>query len=502
MDHPKLITLKARLGEIQDYSHALAVLNWDQSTYMPEGGEDARAAAMSTLSRRAHELSTDEGLGALLADLADAAAQAPADDADAALVRVAQRDFDRALRIPAALVAEFTEHTAKAYGAWTRARPASDFAPVLPMLEKTVELSRMLAECYAPYEHIADPLIDEYDYGMKASTVAAVFADLRRELVPLVQAIGERPQIDSSILHRRYPKEAQLAFGLKMGQDFGYDTTRGRQDLTHHPFMTSFGVGDVRITTRIDEHNLTDGLWSTLHEVGHALYEQGISPAFARSPLASGTSAGVHESQSRMWENIVGRSRPVWQHYFPQAQAAFPDALGDVTAEDFYRAMNRVQPSLIRVDADEVTYNLHVMIRFDLELALLEGSLAVRDLPDAWNARYSSDLGVTPSNDAEGCLQDVHWFGGTVGGAFQGYTLGNIMSAMFYEAALRAQPGIPDALARGEFDGLRGWLTEHIYRHGSAYTAPELVERVTGGGLDVKPLMRYLRAKFTDLYAL
>lgn len=457
---------------------------------------------MATLGRLAQEQFTDETIGHLLADLATDAAQASPDDDDAALVRLTQREYDRAVKVPPALVFDLIQHTSNTYDLWTRARPANDFAGIAAALEKTVELSRKMAECFAPYDHIADPLIDMADYGMKAESVRAVFADLRRNLVPLVRATAEQPLVDDSILRRHYPTQAQLDFGLSVIRDYGYDLARGRQDLTHHPFMTSFSIGDVRITTRIDEHNIGDGLFSTLHEAGHAMYEQGINRAYEGLPLAGGTSAGVHESQSRTWENIVGRSQNFWSHYYPALVAAFPEQLGDVPLDTFYRAINRVTPSLIRVDADEVTYNLHVMIRFDLELALLEGSLAVRDLPDAWNARYESDLGVTPPDDRDGCLQDVHWFGGIVGGAFQGYTLGNLMSAMFYEKALEAQPNIPEQIGQGEFAPLRGWLTENIYQYGSKYTAPELLQRVTGSQLDTQPLMRYLQTKFGALYGL
>jgi carboxypeptidase Taq len=266
--------------------------------------------------------------------------------------------------------------------------------------------------------------------------------------------------------------------------------------------MTKFSLGDVRITTRFREDDFSDGFFSTVHEAGHALYEQGIEPAYEATPLAGGTSAGVHESQSRLWENVVGRSRGFWEYFYPQLQVVFPEQLGRVTLETFYRAINKVQRSLIRADADEVTYNLHIIIRFDLELDLLEGRLAVKDLPEAWHARYQADLGVRAADDRDGVLQDVHWFGGLVGGAFQGYTLGNVLSAQFFAEALKAEPGIPADITRGEFDRLHGWLKANIYRPGSKYTAPELVQRVTGGGLSVAPYLRYLRAKYGELYDL
>ena len=290
--------------------------------------------------------------------------------------------------------------------------------------------------------------------------------------------------------------------GERIIRQFGYDFERGRQDKTHHPFMTKFSLGDVRITTRVKENELGDALFSTMHEAGHAMYEQGIRMDYEGTPLASGTSAGVHESQSRLWENIVGRSRPFWEYWYPQVQATFPEQLGAVTLDTFYRAINKVQRSLIRTDADEVTYNLHVMLRFDLELEMLEGTLEARDLPQAWHERYQSDLGIDPPDDRDGVLQDVHWFGGIVGGVFQGYTLGNIISAQLFEAATQAHPGIHDEIAQGQFGTLHGWFKEQVYQHGRKFTAPELIERVTGGPLRIEPYMRYLRTKYGELYSI
>ncbi len=494
--------LRARLLEIDDLSRAAAVLEWDQATYMPAGGAAGRGRQMATLLRLAHEKFTDAAVGRLLDKLEPYAAGLPYDSDEASLVRLTRRLYDKRTRIPADFVSKMNEHGAESYQVWTQARPANDFARVQPYLEKTLDFSRQLADFFPGYDHIADPLIDFADYGMKAADVRAIFADLRAQLVPIVQAITSRPPADDACLKQTYPEAQQLAFGQAVIKVLGYDFQRGRQDKTPHPFMTSFGVGDVRITTRVKLNDLSDALFSTIHESGHALYEQGLSPDLEGTPLADGTSAGVHESQSRLWENVVGRSRGFWQHFYPQLQAAFPAQLVGVDLETFYRAINKVSPSLIRTDADEVTYNLHVMIRFDLELALLEGRLAVRDLPEAWHARYHSDLGVRAPDDRDGVLQDVHWYGGRIGGSFQGYTLGNIMSAQFYEAALRAQPDIPAQIAQGKFDALRGWLTEHIYRHGSKFTAGELLERATGRPLTIEPYLRYLRSKYGELYPL
>ena len=498
----KLQELKVRLAEINDLNGAIALLNWDQATYMPPGGAAARGRQMSTISKLAHTKLTDAAVGKLLDDLQAYADSLPYDSDDAGLIRVTRHDYEKATKIPPQLLADFYSHSAAAYQVWTVARPQNDFAAVRPLLEKSVDLSRQIAECFPGYEHIADPLIDFSDQGMRANTVQTLFAKLRDQLVPLAEAITAQDPIDDSCLRQHYPETPQFDFGIAAIKDYGYDFDRGRQDKTHHPFMTKFSLGDVRITTRANENNLSEALFSTLHEAGHALYEQGINMDFEGSPLAEGTSAGVHESQSRLWENMVGRSLNFWQHYYPKLQAAFPQQLATVPLTTFYKAINKVQRSLIRTDADEVTYNLHVMIRFDLELALLEGSLAVKDLPEAWHARYQSDLGRRAPNDIDGVLQDVHWYGGFVGGAFQGYTLGNIMSALFYDQAVKAHPEIPTEIAAGQFGTLHTWLRENIYRYGRKFTANELIERTTGSPLTIEPYMNYLRSKFGSIYNL
>jgi carboxypeptidase Taq len=498
----KLKTLKQRLLESADLEFASALLGWDQTTFMPPGGAEARGRQMALLSEMSLEKAVDPEIGHLLDELDPYGESLPYDDDDAALIRAARRQYEKNIRIPPELYGELVQHTARSYQLWTKARPENDFKRMQPELERTLDLSRQIADCFPGYEHIADPLIDLFDYGMKASDIRRIFAELRQKLVPIVQAISAQEPADDSILHQEYSGEQQLAFSRQIAGELGYDFERGRLDLTHHPFMTKFSLGDVRITTRVDEHDLSNCLFSVMHESGHAMYEQGINRAYEGTPLGIGTSSGVHESQSRTWENLVGRSRPFWEHYYPQLQQAFPNALAGVDLDVFYQAINKVQRSLIRTEADEVTYNLHPMIRFDLELQLLDGSLEVRDLPEAWNARYTSDLGLTPPDDRDGVLQDVHWYGGPIGGVFQGYTLGNILGAMFFEKALKAHPEIPDEIRQGQFNTLRTWLTQNIYQYGSKYTPPELVERVTGGGLSVDPLVNYLTQKYSELYTL
>lgn len=469
---------------------------------MPPQGAAARGRQLATLRQIAHEKFTDGTIARLLDELAAYAADLPYDSTTASVLRVARRSCDRASKIPSDFTARFSQLRSETYQVWAKARSENNFALVQPYLERMVDHSRELANYFPGYDHIADPLIDFSDYGMNASSIRAVFAELREQLVPLVQAIVAQPPIDNSCLRQTFPEPEQIALTHLVLKQLGYDMERGRQDKTLHPFMTNFSINDVRITTRFYETDLGQGLFSTIHEMGHAFYEMGIDPELEGSILAGGVSSGVHESQSRLWENLVGRSRAFWHYFYPQLQTAFPHQLNTVSLDTFYRAINKVERSLIRTDADEVTYNLHVMIRFDLELDLLDGKLTVRDLPEAWNERYRSDLGVVPPSDREGVLQDVHWYSGYVGGVFQGYTLGNLMSAQFFATALAENPTIPAQIEQGNVQPLHDWLTEKIYRHGCKYTAAETIQRVTGESLKTEPLMQYLRTKYGELYGL
>jgi carboxypeptidase Taq len=498
----QLADLQARLAEIDNLNAAASLLYWDQATYMPPGGAIARGRQLATLRHLAHEKLIDGAIGKLLDALQPYETQLPYDSDAASLIRVTRRTYEEAAKVPAAFMAKFSRHRTDCYQTWAKARAESNFALVEAELEQMLELSHEWANFSPGYDHIADPLIDASDYGMKTASIQAIFADLRSRLIPIVDAIAAQPLATDACLHHHYPEPDQLAFSLKVLAQMGYDLQRGRQDKTLHPFMTNFSIHDVRITTRIYEDDLSQGLFSTIHEMGHGLYEQGNDPNFEGTPLAGGISSGVHESQSRLWENFVGRSRPFWNYLYPKLQAAFPTQLQDVDLETFYRAINKVQRSLIRTDADEVTYNLHVMIRFDLELALLEGKLAVQDLPEAWNERYRSDLGIVPQNDSEGVLQDVHWYTGRIGGMFQGYTLGNLMAAQFFDAAIEADPEIPAQIEQGKFTVLHEWLKTQIYQHGRKYTAAELLERVTGNALSSEPLVRYIHQKYGQLYDL
>jgi carboxypeptidase Taq len=498
----KLQELKTRLAEIRDLNKAAAVLGWDQQTYMPPGGADARAEQLATLQKTAHDWFIADEIGELIEALDGDGTGWDYDSDEASLVRVVARDYEKARKVPSELVAEFARVTALAYEAWAKAREGSDFPMFQPHLEKIVELNLRLAEALGYEDRIYDPLLDQYEPEMKAAQVAAIFDDLKTELVPLVKTLSERVDlVDNSILHQAYDEQKQWDFGVEVLKDFGFDLTRGRQDKSVHPFTTSFSTDDVRLTTRIDPNYLPTALFGTLHEGGHGLYDQGISSSLERTPLGDGTSLGIHESQSRLCENLVGRSREFWSHYFPRLQALFPDQLGSVDVETFYRAINRVEPSLIRVEADEVTYNLHIMLRFELENDMLEGKVKIADLPAAWNAKMETYLGVVPPNDALGVLQDIHWSFGSLG-YFPTYSLGNLISVQFFNKAKADIPSLSDQIATGEFDALLDWLRGNIHRHGRKYTPAELVKRVTGDDLTAADYVAYIKAKFSDIYEL
>ena len=490
--------LKDRLATISDLGAANRLLFWDRQTYMPKGGVAGRAEQMATLSRLAHEMFVDDETGKLLYS----AGEPDSSTEEGALLRRARHDYERATKLPAELVAEITRVTALAEPAWAKAREESDWFLFAPHLEKTLTLKREAAESLGYQDHPYDALLEGYEPGAKKARLEGMFEELREEIVPLVWAVADQNAEDRTApLYGAFGETKQEQFGKVVVTAFGYDWERGRQDRTVHPFCINFGPGDVRITTRFDEDWITSALFGTMHETGHALYEQGVNPDYARTPLGGGTSMGIHESQSRLWENLVGRSRPFWSHYYPKLKELFPEALGRVDPETFYRAINALEPSKIRVEADEVTYNLHILLRFELEIALFEDKLSVADLPAAWNARIEEYLSVTPRNDTEGVLQDIHWADGLFG-YFPTYTIGNVLSVQFFDAAVEAHPEIPDQIEEGNFSTLLGWLRENIHRHGSRYYPDEIIEKSTGRTLDTAPYLRYLKSKFGELYNL
>jgi carboxypeptidase Taq len=497
----KLKQFKAQLAEISDLMNAAAVLEWDMQTYMPPGGGEARAEQIATLQKLGHEKFTHADTGQQLEALQPELQRLAPDSDDASLIRVATRDYERARKVPTELVAEIARTTSMAHEVWAKARAEKNFSAFLPMLEKIIELKHRVADCFGPQDSPYDPLLDEYEPGMKTAQVRAVFAELKSELVPLVKAIAAKPKVDDSVLHKDYEEQKQWEFGEMVIKRFGYDFTHGRQDKSVHPFTTSFSPGDVRITTRLMRNFIPSALMGTLHECGHALYEQGVAPELGRTLLASGTSLGIHESQSRMWENLVGRSRGFWKFFYPQLQEVFPENLRGVDLDVFYKALNKVETSFIRVEADEVTYNLHTLLRFELEVDLMEDRLKAKDLPAAWNAKVKEYLGLDVPDDSQGVLQDVHWSAGYIG-YFPTYTLGNILSVQFFEKAIQAVPSIPTDIERGEFGGLLGWLRENIHRHGRKYTPNELIQRVTGEPLNAKPYLGYLKRKYQELYGI
>ena len=495
----QLQDLKDRLATIQDLRAAVALMNWDQDIHMPAGAAQGRAQQMSTLSRLGHEHFTDAAIGRLLEALEPWAADQPYDSDAAALVRKVRRDYDRETKVPSEFVARFAKARSLANSVWPAAKHANDFAKFAPHLEEIFGMTGEYAGYVGYTEHIYDALLDGYEPDMKASQVEAIFTPLREETVKLVRSVRESGRtVDVSALSGDFDHDTQLALATKMVKAFGYDMNRGRVDEVAHPYCTNFGRDDVRITTTVDPKFFNSNFFSMLHECGHALYEQGSAPELEGTSLAGGVSFGIHESQSRLWENLVGRSRPFWAWAYPQVQASFPHLQG-VPSETFYRAINVIKPSLIRIEADEVTYNLHIMLRFELEKAILEGKVKIADLPEEWDQRMENYLGVVPPTVGQGVLQDVHWSLGLIG-YFPTYSLGNIISVQLYEAAKADHPGLEDEFAQGKFDTVLGWMRQNIHVHGSKFTPNELLMRATGSEIDSAPYVAYLKRKIADIY--
>jgi carboxypeptidase Taq len=497
----KIDEFRERLGEVYDLNAASSVLGWDQQVNMPPGGAEERSSQLATLGALAHTKFTSDAMMEALAAAREEAKALDPDSDEARLVSETGRDIEKERKVPSEWVSRFAKVTSLAQQTWQKARAEVDFAAFAPKLEEVFGLRREYADFFKPYDHIYDPLLDDFEPGMKAAQVDEIFSELRDQQVELVQAIADTGLADDSLLHQQFPIDKQWAFGEEVIKDFGYDFDRGRQDKSAHPFTTTFGIGDVRITTRFEDDFISPALFATLHEAGHAMYEQGIKQDLSRTPLADGTSLGIHESQSRLWENLVGRSRPFWQHYYPALQQTFPEQLGEVDLDSFFLAVNTVEPSLIRVEADEATYNLHIMLRFELEKALMEDTLAIKDLPAAWNDKMQEYLGVTPPNDADGVMQDIHWSAGLVG-YFPTYSLGNLIACQWWEVIRRDIPEIEGQIGSGEFGPLLGWLRENIHQHGSKFKPNELIERITGESLTAAPYLRYLKDKFSQIYGL
>ncbi len=484
-----LAELRERLAKLTDLRRTGGVLAYDMQVFMPPGGSPTRAAQLATLEEIVHERLVDERLGELLEELAPYEASLPHDSDDACLIRVARRDRDRAVRVPAELAAEFARAEAEAYTVWVTARAESNFEAFRPSLERIVELRRQFVECYAPYDDAYDVLLEDYEPGMRTSEIREIFAVLTPALRELVAE--HATEEDDPFMHGPFPVAKQDALSRELCEAFGARWDQFRLDTTVHPFEITFGLGDVRLTSRYAEDDLLS-LFTAMHECGHGLYEWGVSPTLERTPLCAGVSSTLHESQSRLWENVVGRSLPFWRWFYPRVQEAFPGPLGAVPLEDFHRAVNRVRRTFIRVDADEVSYGLHVILRFELEQELITGRLAVRDLPEAWNTRFEELMGIPVPDDAHGVLQDSHWSGGQFG-YFPTYLLGTVLSVQIWDRLRAALPDVEAQIERGDFADIHAWLRERIHALGRKLTPAETIERAVGGPLDPEPSLAYLR---------
>lgn len=493
--------LCAHQRELALLTSAAELLEWDERTKLPPAGGEYRAEQISFLAGLVHQRRTAPQVGQWLAELADSPLAADPHSDTGAVIRHVRRDYEKKTRLPQALVEELARLAVLGQQTWAEARRENDFGRFRPLLERTIELKREQAAAVGYDDVPYDALLDDYEPDATTATVAPVLAALRGALVPIVDQIVAAGTAPPALPARPYPIGLQAALGRRVAEAIGFDFAAGRLDVTDHPFCTGLGPRDTRITTRYDQHSPLGGLFSTLHEAGHAIYDQGLPADDFGLPTGEAVSLGIHESQSRMWENLVGRSHAFWEHFYPDAQATFGPVLEGVPLDDFYAAVNQVQPSLIRTEADEVTYNLHILVRFELEQALLEDQLPVADLPGAWNEKYREYLGIEPPDDAQGVLQDVHWAAGLFG-YFPTYALGNLYAAQFFAAACGELGDLDAMFRRGEFLPLREWLRENIHRHGRRYSAAELAERVTGQPLSHDALVDYLRAKFTPLYGL
>ena len=487
------------LNEISDLSGISALVSWDKETQMPKGGAMGRATQQSTLSRLIHGKNTAPRLKELLAELEPQ--HGDADTVEGAMVRLMRLEFERRSKLPSDFVAEMSKARSIAGTVWEESRPKNDFKSFEPHLNTMFEYAQRSADFFGYDTHPYDALLWDYDPGLKTADIKSIFSDIRAFTVPFLKRIVDAgEQVDYSVLTREFPIEAQRDFSLEVAQAFGYDLHRGRLDITAHPFATNFGKDDVRITTRYDTHYFPMAFYGVLHEAGHGMYEQNTGDELRRTPLARGAWSTAHESQSRLWENLVGRSRSFWQHWMPRAQAHFP-ALRTVEAETMYKLVNRVRPSLIRVEADELTYNLHVMLRFELELEVFDGKTRVSELPEAWHAKMQEYLEVTPTDDRDGVMQDVHWSSGYFA-YFPTYSLGNILSVQLFEKAQSQMGDLNAMFARGEFQPLLEWLTQAVLRHGKTYLPSELIQHATGEALTATYYLKYLETKFSDLYGL
>jgi carboxypeptidase Taq len=491
--------LRTRMAELIDLRSASSLLEWDQQTMMPPGGAGNRAESLATLERISHAMFTSPDTGKLIEAAADELNGAPEESDDASLVRVVRRRWEKACRVPAALAADLARASSVGHTAWVAARENSDYAAFAPYLKRNLELARRYVDCFDGFDCAYDVLLDDYEPGMKTAQVARLFDELKRELLPLIATLGEHDdRARDGCLHGRFPIDAQRRLVRGVIELMGFDPDSWRMDEAVHPFAMGLNAHDVRITTRWSESLLPSALFSAMHECGHGLYEAGIAPSLERTPLGQAESLGIHESQSRMWENMVGRSHAFSGVLAPRITELFGTR---IEPDELFRAVNRVEPSHIRVEADEATYGLHIILRFELEQSLIEGRVSVEELPEAWNALTLEYLGLDVPDDAHGVLQDVHWSGGAIG-YFPTYALGNLIAGQLWERANVDIPDLDAQIGAGELHGLREWLREHVHRHGAKFTMPELLERVVGGPIAVAPFVTYLKRKLSDVYGL
>lgn len=493
--------LTQKMAEIVDLASIQAVLGYDQQVFMPEGGAEGRGYQLAALGGVVHEKSTSDEIGRLLEDAANEIGDLNADTDEARMVKVAKRVFDKQRIIPQDMLMEFIKVTSDAHEVWVKARKENNFSRFQPYLERIVELRRAYSDLFKPYDHVYDPQLDDFEPGMKTADVKAIFDRLRPKQIELLRAIADAKQVDNSFIKQHYEQADQEKFGREVLTTLGYDWKRGRLDVAAHPFTSSMTAHDVRVTTRYLDDDGFSAFFSTAHEGGHAMYEQNVNPKYARTVLMNGASMAIHESQSRLWENLVGRSKAFWQYFYPKAQALFPKQLGNVSLDVFYKGINKVEPSLIRVESDEATYNMHIMLRLEIELALMERTIEVKDLPEVWNTRMQEFLGIVPPNDALGVMQDVHWSSGYFG-YFPTYALGNLVSAQLWYKMLEEKPNIPDEIAQGKMSSVLQWMRDNIHQYGTKYEPQELVMRVTGSKIDPDPYVRYLTEKYTEIYNL
>lgn len=487
---------KVEMQKIADVGKAMSVLSWDQQTQMPKGGAASRSRQMATLSGIHYEMNTSKNLADLVQKLSQ---DDSLSDLEKRNIANSKKDIDRLQKLNKEFVERASKATSAAYQAWVKARAANDFSLFEKELAVLIDLKKEEAEMIGYTDHPYDALLDEYEPGATCAMLDTLFTDVKAQMVDFVKSISQQGEVRDDFLFRNYDHQKQWDFGIDILKNMGYDFNHGRQDLSAHPFTTNFSPEDVRVTTRVNEKDFGEMTWSCIHEGGHALYEQGLPMSSYGLPSGSAVSLGIHESQSRVWENNIGRSLPYWKHFFPKLKGVFSESLADVSAEEFYKGINSVKPSFIRTNADELTYHFHILVRYEIEKALMEGNLEAKDIPKAWNEKYKSYLGIDVHNDSEGCLQDVHWAYGSLG-YFPTYSLGSFYAAQFYAQAKKDIPGLEEQIANGDTSAFLDWSRKTIHQHGRNYTAEELCERITGEGLNFSHFMEYAREKYAGIY--